>query len=116
MEQRIQQIVQILDEKKAENIQTFDMSKEDYFVSYVIIATTLGNKHGLALLDELKTKLKGLGEELLHVDDEGEWIVVDLGDILIHLMSGNYRSKYNLEEFLAHREEEMRKNMEILGE
>lgn len=112
MEQRIQRIVQILDEKKAENIQTFDMSDKDYFVSHVVIATTLGDRHGLALLDELKKQLKDSGEEFLNIDDEGEWVVIDLGDILIHLMSGAYRSKYNIEEFLAHREEEMKKSIE----
>lgn len=116
MEQRIQNIVTILDEKKAENIQTFDMSGKDYFVSHVVIATTMGDRHGASLLVDLKNKLKDSGEEFLHVDDEGEWIVIDLGDILIHLMSGAYRSKYNLEEFLAHREEEMKKSMDSFEE
>lgn len=116
MEQRIQRIVKILDEKKAENIQTFDMSDKDYFVSQVVIATTMGDRHGLALLDELKKQLKDFGENFLNIDDEGEWIVLDLGDILIHLMSSAYRSKYNLEEFLAHREEEMKKSMSSLEE
>ncbi|NLC27277.1 MAG: nicotinate (nicotinamide) nucleotide adenylyltransferase [Campylobacteraceae bacterium] len=101
MKKRIERIVSILDEKKAENIQVFDMENKDYFVSHVIIATTLGERHGEALLDDLKDQLKPLGEEFLHIDPASEWVVVDLGDMLIHLMTPEYRSRYNLEEFLS---------------
>ena len=101
MKKRLERIVALLDDKKAENIQVFDMEGKDYFVQSVIIATTLGERHGMALLDELKDQLKPEGEEFLHVDPASEWIVVDLGDMLIHLMTPEYRSRYNLEEFLS---------------
>ena len=116
MENRIENIVHILDSKKAENIQTFDMKNQDYFVEQVIIATTLGEKHGSALLVDLKKGLEG--ESFVHIEDENEWIVIDLGDILIHLMTPEYRSRYNIEEFLAERNEEMKKirQMAIEGE
>ena len=116
MKNRIETIVSILDSKKAENIQTFDMHEQDYFVEQVIIATTLGDKHGSSLLVDLK---KGLDNEtFLHIEDENEWIVIDLGDILIHLMTPEYRSRYNIEEFLSQRNEEMKKirQMAIEGE
>ncbi|MCX2683281.1 ribosome silencing factor [Campylobacter sp. MIT 21-1685] len=100
MEERVQTIVAILDEKKAEEIQVFDMSEQEYFVECVIIATTLGEKHGLALVDELKVQLKARGEEFLHTEVSEEWVVLDLGDILIHLITSEYRELYNLEELL----------------
>lgn len=112
MTERIEKIITLLDEKKAENIQYFDMRDQDYFVDDVVIATTMGERHGLALLDDTKKLLKSINEELLHVDDDNEWIVIDLGDMLIHLMSATYRSRYNLEEFLSHRDEMMKKDME----
>jgi ribosome-associated protein len=59
----------------------------------------MGQKHGFALLDELKKQLKP-DEEFLFIDESDDWTVVDLGDILIHLMSEEYRAKYQLEEFL----------------
>lgn len=101
MKERIERIVALLDDKKAENIQVFNMEGKDYFVNGVVIATTLGERHGVSLLDELKEQLKPQGEEFLHVDPASEWVVVDLGDILIHLMTPEYRSRYNLEEFLS---------------
>ncbi len=100
MNKTIDKIISIIDEKKAENIQVFDMHEKGYFVDYVIIATTLGDRHGLSLLDTLKTELKNMHEQILGIEDSGEWIVIDLGDTLIHLMTPQYRAKYNIEEFL----------------
>jgi len=99
-QKRIEEIVKILDEKKAEQIEVFDMRERDYFVKFVVIATTMGERHGLSLTDDLKLVLKPLGEEFLGIESSGEWVVCDLGDILIHLMSPEYRAKYNIEEFL----------------
>ena len=102
MDKRIEHIIQFLDEKKAENIEAFDMRDKDYFVDDVIIATTLGQKHGTSLADYLKKELKQYG--ILDTEQSDEWTVVDLGDMLIHLMSPEYRALYNLEEFLSQRE------------
>lgn len=100
MKTRIERICAILDSKKAEQIELFDMKDKDYFVECVIIATTLGEKHALSLIDELKSALKPLGEEFLNLQSSEEWSVIDLGDILIHLLSEACRSKYNIEELL----------------
>lgn len=106
MDTRVEKIAKILDEKKAEGIEVIDMREKDYFVDYVVVATTLADKHGFALLNYLKDILKSDGEQFLNVEQSNEWIVIDLGDILIHLMSATYRSKYNIEEFLTQREKE----------
>ena len=103
MSQRIEHIIKFLDEKKAENIEAFDMRDKDYFVDDVIIATTLGQKHGTSLADYLKKELKSYG--ILDIEQSDEWTVVDLGDMLIHLMSPEYRAMYNIEEFLSQRDE-----------
>lgn len=100
MQERITYISEILDEKKAEDIEVFDMRGGDYFVSFVVIASTLGEKHALSLIDELKTKLKAKGEEFLHIESSDEWSVLDLGDILIHLLTPQKREIFNLEELL----------------
>ncbi|AFL67783.1 nicotinate (nicotinamide) nucleotide adenylyltransferase [Sulfurospirillum barnesii] len=109
MDNRIERIITALSDKKAEDIQVFDMSGKDYFVNTVVIASTMGERHGLSLLDHLKTELKGAGENFLNVDADDNWTVIDMGDMLIHLMTPQYRQKYNLELFLKEREEEMKK-------
>ncbi|MDR2342190.1 MAG: ribosome silencing factor [Campylobacteraceae bacterium] len=105
MRKRVNSITEILEEKKADNIQVFDMGGKDYFVEQVIVATTMGERHGLSLLDTLKTELKKQGETFLNIEASNEWIVIDLGDILIHLLTPQFRIKYNLEEFLSKRNE-----------
>jgi len=97
---RVERIKSILSDKKAENIDIIDLTKKEYIVDYVVIATTLNPKHAFALLNYLKTELKPLGEEFLRVDDDENWTIIDLGDIFIHLMSEKHREKYSLEEFL----------------
>jgi len=101
--ERVKKIVELLDEKKALDIMSYDLKNSDYFVDYVVVATTMADKHGYALLDHLKTNLKPLGEEFLGVDESDDWILIDLGDIFIHLMSEEYRAKYQLDEFLKER-------------
>ena len=97
---RIVKIKELLDEKKALDIMDYDLKNSDYFVDYVVVATTMADKHGQALLDHLKKNLKPLGEEFLGVDESDDWILIDLGDILIHLMSEEYRAKYQMDKFL----------------
>ena len=99
-EERIERIITLLDEKKAEDIQVFDLHDKEYLTDRVVIATTLGDKHTLALLDHLKEKLKPEGEQFYAVEEGEQWTVVDLGDIMVHLMVPEYRARYNLEEFL----------------
>jgi ribosome-associated protein len=100
LEDRLKRIEELLDEKKAENIEVVDLTNKGYIVDGVIIATALNNKHSISLLGHLKDTLKPLGEEFLRIEEDGEWSVIDMGDILIHIMVEDYREKYNIEEFL----------------
>lgn len=100
LQNRIEKITQVLDKNKAENIEVFDLRDKNYFVDYAIIASSLGQRHTSALLDHLKTELKP-AENFNAVDESGDWIVIDLGDILIHIMTPEYRVKYDMETFLS---------------
>ena len=100
MKNRIAKIKELLEEKKALDIIDYDLKDNDYFVDYVIVATTMADKHAQALLDHLKKTLKPMGETFLGVDSNDDWTVIDLGDILIHLMSEEYRARYQMDRFL----------------
>jgi ribosome-associated protein len=106
---RIAKIKELLDEKKALDIMDYDLRDKDYFVDYVVVATTMADKHGAALLDHLKKTLKPMGETFLGVDESDDWIVIDLGDILIHLMSEEYRARYQMDKFLEEIKSRIRK-------
>ncbi len=100
MQDRIEKITEVLDKNKAEGIEVFDLKNKNYFVDYAIIASSLGSRHTLALLNHLKNDLKP-EETFNNVDESSDWIVVDLGDILIHIMTPEYRIKYDMETFLS---------------
>jgi ribosome silencing factor RsfS/YbeB/iojap len=100
MNSRIEKIKTILDENKGENIEAFDLTGSNYIADYVVITTGLGDRHNEALLDYLKNGLKP-EEEFLHTDISDGWVVVDLGDIIIHIMTEIYRGNYQLEKFLS---------------
>ena len=96
----LEELKGFLDEKKAEHIECFDLENSQYFVSDVLVASTLGAKHTRSLIDDVKVFLKERGEEILRCDESDEWSVIDTGDFLLHLMSESYRAKYDLDEFL----------------
>jgi len=101
LNQRVQEIVHILDEKKADEIEVFNLEDADYIAQRVILANSMNGKHTLALYDYLKKALKEKEESFLVADTSDEWVVADLGDILIHIMIPQYRQRYNLEAFLS---------------
>ena len=100
IQDRIDRIVKVLDDKKAEKIEVIDLRDTDYIAKEVIVANSFGGKHTIALYEHLKTELKPKGEEFLGAQESDDWVVVDLGDIIIHIMTPAYREKYSIEDFL----------------
>jgi ribosome silencing factor RsfS/YbeB/iojap len=101
IKERVDAIVNLLDDKKAEEIEVFDLSNTDYIAKEVIIANSFGGKHTVALYEHLKTELKPKGEQFLGAEESNDWVVVDLGDIIVHIMTPAYREHYSLEKFLG---------------
>ena len=109
IEERIAGIVEILDDKKAEEIELFNLQNADYIAKRVVIANSLNGKHTQALFEHLKKELKEQGDVFLASDVSDEWAVADLGDILIHIMIPEYRQRYSLEKFLSELVENQKK-------
>lgn len=101
LDDRIERIVNELDKKKASEIEVFDLESVDYIVKRVVLTTSLGGKHSSSLAEHLKVELKPQGEEFLHIDESEDWVVIDMGDILVHIMNSEARQTYSLEEFLT---------------
>jgi len=101
LEQRVENIVTLLDDKKANDIEVFNLTEADYIAKRVIIANSLNGKHTIALFEHLKKELRAINDAFLASDVSDDWVVGDLGDILIHIMTSEYRQKYSLEEFLS---------------
>ena len=113
IDQRVENIVHILDDKKADEIEVFNLENADYIAKRVVIANSLNGKHTLALADHLKVALREHGDSILASDMSDDWVVADLGDILIHIMVPEYRQRYSLEQFLSELVENQKKNKDI---
>ena len=113
IEERVKNIIDILDDKKADEIEVFNLEEADYIAKRVVIANSLNGKHTLALFDHLKVGLKAKGDSVLASDVSDDWVVADLGDILIHVMVPEYRQRYSLEQFLAELVENQKKSKDI---
>jgi ribosome-associated protein len=92
-------VVTALDDLKAQHIKILDVRSLTYITDTMIIATGTSNRHVKALADKvieaaLKAGIRPLSCEGL---EDCEWVLVDLGDILVHIMQPRTRDYYYLE-------------------
>ncbi len=99
-EQKTKAVVAALEDVKANNITVIDTSKLSTMFERMIIASANSTRQTKALADNVVAKLKAQGEEIYgrEGEDSGEWILVDLGEVLVHIMQPAIRDYYNLEE------------------
>ncbi|PAF45938.1 nicotinate (nicotinamide) nucleotide adenylyltransferase [Helicobacter sp. 11S02629-2] len=97
----LESIKTVLEDKKASNVEVLNLKDKDYISDYVVVATAMAPKHAEGLLNYLKDDLKPKGAKFYAVDDSNsEWIIADLGEIIVHILTEEYRNKYQLEDFL----------------
>ena len=93
-------IIDALEDVKAQDIVVFDTTHLTGVFDRVIIASANSNRQTRALANNVREKTKENGGEVLSTEgeDTGEWVLVDLGDVVVHLMQPAIRAYYNLEE------------------
>lgn len=93
-------VLKIIDNMKGEDIITLNISKLTQLADYMIIASARSTRQLKAVADEIveKSKMHGASYVLQEGEPETGWVIVDLGDIIVHLMLPSIRSFYNLEE------------------
>lgn len=92
--------VDALEEIKAEDIVVMDVRNMSSLFDYMIVASAESTRQTRALVGNLQEKIKPQGGQILGVEGEnaGEWVLVDLGDVIVHVMQPAIRSYYNLEQ------------------
>jgi ribosome-associated protein len=93
-------IVDALEDVKAQEIQVFDTEHLSSLFERVIIASGTSNRQTKALAASVRDKVRnaGFGKPRLEGEDNGEWIIVDCGQAVVHVMQPTIRTYYNLEE------------------
>jgi len=91
---------QALEEIKAHDIVVLDTRKLTSLFDYMIVASADSARQTKALARNVAEKVKEAGGTVLGIEGEqtGEWVLVDLGDMVIHIMQPAIRSYYNLEQ------------------
>ena len=93
-------VVEALEDVKGYDIQVFNTARLPSMFERVVIASGTSNTQVRALADRVQERIREQGSPVYGVEGEssGEWVLVDLGDVVVHIMHPTVREFYNLEE------------------
>jgi len=95
----VKEIVHWLDEAKAADLVTIDLAGKSSIGDFMVIATGGSDRHVGAIADQIQRKLKekGLGRVRVEGLEACDWVLIDTGDIIVHVFRPEVREFYNLE-------------------
>ena len=98
-QEKLEIIVKTLDSKRGEDIQALRIADLTILADYFVIVNGTSNTHARTLADEVEFVLsqKGIEPERREADPGNTWIILDYGDIIVHVFSKETRSFYPLE-------------------
>ena len=93
-------VLSALEDIKAFDIITIDIRKQKSIADYIIIASASSSRQAKALAENVRDQMQKINIPLIGMEggSGSEWVLVDLGDIIIHIMTPTIRLHYNLEE------------------
>ena len=93
-------VIEALGDIKGFDIIDLDVRKLTSITDYMIIASASSTRQTRALANNVHDKMKDLNIEIVGIEGEGEgdWVLVDIGDIIVHIMTPTTRAYFNLEE------------------
>jgi ribosome-associated protein len=100
LDKLVKSTVDALDDIKGRDIVVLDVRKLTSLFDRIVIASADSTRQAKAMADNVQEKLKAAGAKVYGVEGEqaGEWILVDLGAVVVHIMQPAVRQHYNLEE------------------
>lgn len=92
-------VIQSLENFKAGSITSLDVHNMTSITDYMVIANGTSSRHVSAIADNLIEKIKSLNISPCSIegDEDNDWVLVDLGDVVVHVMQPRARAYYNLE-------------------
>ena len=93
-------VVDALEDVKAQDIEVFNTTELSDLFDRVILASGTSNRHTRSLASNVAEKVKQAGGHVVSIEGEetGDWVLVDLGDVVVHIMQPAVRAYYALEE------------------
>ena len=107
--QLVKIVISALEDVKASDIKVLDVTKMTTLFDRMIIASAVSTRQAKAIANNVQDKVKASGGMVYGTEgeDSGEWMLVDLGDILVHIMLPAVRTHYDLEGLWGELETEM---------
>ncbi|MFM5440392.1 ribosome silencing factor [Aeromonas enteropelogenes] len=92
-------IIDKIDDMKGRDIITIDVRGKSSITDTMIICSGNSNRHVCAIASHLASEARHAGLNLLSVEGQlsGEWVLVDMGSVIVHVMQDEYRDFYQLE-------------------
>ena len=108
MNNKIKTIVDAIDGLKGEEILVLDFEKKSSVCDKVVICTARSDRNAQAIADELESKLQKNGEKKLGIEgyNDGNWILMDFDDVIVHIFLRETREYYKLEQLWNFAKEE----------
>ena len=96
--------VRAAEDKKAANIKVLDVRGVTSYIDFFIICTSMNSRQSVAIIEEVEAQLKAEGESPLSVEgkDNGEWVLADYGDFVVHVFIEKQRKYFDLERLYRH--------------
>ena len=93
-------VVKNLEDNKGEDIEVIDISKKSSICHYLIVVSGRAKRHVSSLSEKLKFDLKKAGVKGINIEgkEESEWVLMDIGDIVVHIFVPEIRQRYAIEE------------------
>jgi ribosome-associated protein len=93
-------VIEKLEEIKGRDITILDIAKKSGFADYMIVCSGNSNRHVKSIAQSVAMECRAAGIEPLGIEgnDVGEWALVDLSSVIVHVMTDEIRDRYQLEE------------------
>ena len=95
----LKMVENVLNERKGQNITILDVIGKTSVTDFMVLATSTSERHAKALSDYVVEKVKENGVTPLGIEGQqgSDWVLVDLGDVILHIMTAQAREFYQLE-------------------
>ncbi|AFL54194.1 uncharacterized protein YbeB [Sinorhizobium fredii USDA 257] len=96
-------VLESLEDSKAEDIITINIAGKSALGDFMVVVSGRSNRHVMAIADHLVRDLKdeGLGNPRVEGLEGGDWVLIDTGDVIIHIFRPEIREFYNIEKMWA---------------
>ncbi|WP_425364991.1 ribosome silencing factor [Jiella endophytica] len=92
-------VIQSLEDSKCEDLVSIDLTGKSAIADFMVVVSGRSNRHVMAIADHLLRHIKehGLGSAKVEGLQHGDWVLIDTGDIIVHIFRPEIRSFYNIE-------------------